>query len=89
MLRRLLFVDDEPFIRELYASLENVLGNGHEIHTAGSAREALQLLHQKRFDVVVSDLAMPEIDGMEFLHEVVEDYPETARIRIRRPPESR
>lgn len=82
MLRRLLFVDDEPFIRELYASLQNVLGSGHEVHTAASGREALRLLHETRFDVVVSDLTMPEMDGMEFLGEVVDDYPETARIVI-------
>lgn len=82
MLRRLLFVDDEPFIRELYASFETVLGNGHEVHTAGSAREALDLLENKRFDVVVSDLAMPEMDGMAFLHRVIEDYPESARIVV-------
>lgn len=82
MLRRLLFVDDEPFIRELYASLELVLGSGHEVHTASGAREALELLDQKRFDIVVSDLTMPEIDGMAFLHQVVEEHPETARIVV-------
>jgi putative nucleotidyltransferase with HDIG domain len=82
MLRRLLFVDDEPFIRELYASLEPVLGSGHEVHTAAGAREALELLEQKRFDVVVSDLAMPEVDGMAFLHQVVADHPEAARIIV-------
>ena len=82
MLRRLLFVDDEPFIRELYASFQNVLGNGHEVHTAGTAREALDLLHEKRFDVVVSDLAMPGMDGMAFMQEVIDDHPESARIVV-------
>src|SRR5688500_6255867 len=82
MLRRLLFVDDEPFIRELYSSLQTVLGQGHEVHTASTGLEALRLLNQQSYDVVVSDLAMPGMDGMEFLNEVVQDFPETARVII-------
>lgn len=82
MHKRLLFVDDEPIIRELYGTLESVLGHGHEIHTASSGEEALKLLDEKQFDVVVSDLAMPQMDGMEFLNEVVRGYPESARIVI-------
>ena len=82
VLKRLLFVDDEPLIRELYGTLGATLGKGHEIHTAASAGEALDLLDEKTFDVVVSDLAMPEMDGIEFLNEVVRGYPQSARIVI-------
>jgi HD-like signal output (HDOD) protein/ActR/RegA family two-component response regulator len=80
--KRLLFVDDEPVIRELYASLGSTLGHGHEIYTAAGGEEALKLLTAKPFDVVVSDLAMPEMDGIEFLNEVVRGFPESARIVI-------
>lgn len=82
MQRRLLFVDDEPLIREMYASLAVLLGKGHEIHTARCGQDALRLLTEKPFDVIVSDLAMPEMDGLEFLHEVVRGYPESARIVV-------
>lgn len=82
MQKRLLFVDDEPVIRELYQTLGIVLGDGHEICTAGSGEEALALMTEKHFDVVVSDLAMPEMDGLEFFNEVVHTYPEAARIVI-------
>jgi putative nucleotidyltransferase with HDIG domain len=82
VLKRLLFVDDEPLIRELYGTLGATLGKGHEVHTAGSAVEALDLLDEKNFDVVVSDLTMPEMDGIEFLNEVVRAYPQSARIVI-------
>ena len=82
VLKRLLFVDDEPLIRELYGTLGSTLGKGHEVHTAASAGEALDLLDEKNFDVVVSDLAMPEMDGIEFLSEVVRGYPQSARIVI-------
>jgi putative nucleotidyltransferase with HDIG domain len=82
MQKRLLFVDDEPLMRELYSTLEGVLGNGHEVHTASNGLEALDLVREKSFDVIVSDLAMPEMDGLEFLNEVVRTYPESARIII-------
>lgn len=80
--KRLLFVDDEPVIRELYANLGPVLGHGHEIYTASGGEEALRLMTSRPFDVVVADLAMPEMDGIEFLNEVVRTYPESARIVI-------
>jgi putative nucleotidyltransferase with HDIG domain len=82
MPKRLLFVDDEPLMRDLYATLGSVLGKGHEVFTAGSGSEALELVHDQSFDVIVSDLAMPEMDGLEFLNEVVRTYPESARIII-------
>lgn len=82
MQKRLLFVDDEPLMRDLYSTLEGVLGKGHEIYTASSGTEALNLVREKSFDVIVSDLAMPEMDGVEFLSEVVRTYPESARIII-------
>ena len=82
MHKRLLFVDDEPILREVYTSLGQTLGHGHEIQTAGSGQEALKLLSHKSFDIIVSDLAMPGMDGMEFLNMVVRDYPESARIVV-------
>ncbi len=82
MHKRLLFVDDEPILREVYGTLGDALGHGHEVHTAGSGEEALKLLSENTFDVVVSDLAMPGMDGMQFLTEVVHDYPESARIVV-------
>ncbi|HEV8541434.1 MAG TPA: HDOD domain-containing protein, partial [Verrucomicrobiae bacterium] len=82
MAKRLLFVDDEPTIRDLYASIESALGHGHQVFTASRGDEALELMAQTQFDVVVSDLAMPEMDGIEFLNEVLRSYPESARIVI-------
>jgi putative nucleotidyltransferase with HDIG domain len=82
MQKRLLFVDDEPVLRELYLSLGQNLGHGHDVHTAASGSEALKLLSQNSFDVIISDLAMPEMDGIEFLNEVMQDYPESARIVV-------
>src|SRR5262245_12811728 len=80
MEKRLLFVDDEEILREFYASLDTVLGADHEICTASGGEEALRLMREKSFDVIVSDLAMPQMDGLEFLTEVVRIYAESARI---------
>jgi len=82
MHKRLLFVDDEPVLRELYLSLGQNLGYGHEVHAVANGSEALKLLSQSSFDVIVSDLAMPGTDGIEFLNEVAEDFPESARIVV-------
>src|SRR4051812_24518435 len=80
--RRLLFVDDEPIMRELYQDLQNDLGPGHEIRTASNAAEALKLMSSVKFDIVISDLTMPDMPGLDFLAHVMHSHPATARIVI-------
>ena len=66
----ILVVDDERSVREL---LEIALsGAGHRVTTAESGAAALRLLGERSFDVVLSDLTMPGIDGMEVLRHAVE-----------------
>jgi signal transduction histidine kinase/CheY-like chemotaxis protein len=63
-----LVVEDQADSREL---IEHVLTNsGAQVLTAGSAREALELLDSNKPDVLVSDIGMPEVDGFEFLRRV-------------------
>ncbi|MFP4197631.1 MAG: PAS domain S-box protein [Methanomassiliicoccales archaeon] len=65
----LLIVDDEPEVLELTTRyLEDT--EGFEILTAGSAKEALEVLEGDRVDVVVSDYQMPGMDGIDLLKEV-------------------
>jgi PAS domain S-box-containing protein len=62
---RVLIVDDEPDARELIC---HVLGEcGATVTAAGDALQALEALEQGQFDVLVSDIGMPDIDGYEFL----------------------
>jgi len=62
---RILLVDDEPAI--LYG-LEGVLaGAGYDVTCAYDGREALELLGQRPFDVVLSDIVMPDLDGIQLL----------------------
>ncbi len=63
--RYVMVVDDEPHMRRV---LEIMLRNaGHQVFTAANGREALALLHDNPVDLVITDLRMPEMDGIELL----------------------
>ncbi len=65
---RILVVDDEA---NMVRTLAKILARkGHEVATAKSGNEALQQLQAGGFDVVITDLNMPEMDGMQLLREV-------------------
>lgn len=70
---RILVVDDEPVVREL--TVEILRRNGYDPHGVPSARQALDLLDEETFDLVVSDVVMPEMTGVEFLYELQERRP--------------
>jgi putative nucleotidyltransferase with HDIG domain len=82
MHHRILFVDDEPLMREFYSVVGNLLGSDYEIFTAGSGREGLELLEHTPMDIVVSDLAMPQMSGADFMTQVMHGHPESMRIVI-------
>ena len=62
---RVLIVDDEENIRITFK--EFLESDGHEVHTASQVRKACVLLEKHDFDVVVSDIIMPELKGTELL----------------------
>jgi CheY-like chemotaxis protein len=66
-MRNLLFVDDDAVMRRLYGQLSSILGGGYKVHITESAKEAFGLMEKTKFDVIVSDLNMPEIAGIDFL----------------------
>ena len=70
---RLLVVDDEREIREMLSRHFRMLG--YRVELAGNGHEALGLLEQKRIDVVISDIRMPEMDGVSLLREIRRQYP--------------
>ena len=77
---RLLFVDDEPFVLQgLRRSLRSTAPEW-EVDFANSAAEALDKMTQSRFDVVVTDMRMPVMDGAQLLVEVKNRHPDTVRI---------
>ena len=62
---RILVVDDEKIKRVTLA--DDLTGEGHEVVTAGDGQQAADLLDREVFDVLITDLKMPRIDGMELL----------------------
>ena len=64
-MKRVLVVDDEPQI--LRALSINLRARGHEVHTASTGREALAQASSHRPDIVVLDLGLPDIDGVEVI----------------------
>ncbi|MDR7333015.1 PAS domain S-box protein [Roseateles asaccharophilus] len=74
---RLLVVDDEPEIAELLG--EMLSGAGYEVMTAESGAVALAMLEEARFDAIISDLHMPELDGAGLWREVKRTRPALAR----------
>ena len=64
----ILIVDDDDALREVL--VEAVQGFGHEVKSAGDGVEALQIYRQHKIDLVVTDLKMPQMDGLELLKEI-------------------
>ena len=67
-MKRILVVDDEEQIRSLLADYFQFLG--YEVTTAVNGAEALEKLSQHVFDCIISDLVMPDKDGLELLKQV-------------------
>ena len=68
MTARILLVEDETNMAKMQAKL--LQRKGYEVDTAGNGREALTKLDHAHFDVVITDLKMPVMDGMQLLHKM-------------------
>lgn len=75
--QRILIVDDEEIVRNLFA---HSLGDRYECMTAGDAQEALALLAAQPFALVITDVQMPGLSGIELLRKIVADFADVAVI---------
>lgn len=73
--KRVLLVDDEESILDSFGS--DFEEAGYRIRKAGSGEEAVDLLRKDHFDLVISDLVMPGIDGITVLREARQRKPDT------------
>jgi HD-like signal output (HDOD) protein len=78
--KRVLFVDDEANVLQGLQRMLRPLRDEWDIETAGSGPEALARMAQVGFDVIVSDMRMPGMDGAQLLTEVRQRFPQTIRI---------
>ena len=79
-MKRVLFVDDEPAVLDGIRRTVERRDNQWEVAFAPDGENALSLLEASPFDVIVSDLRMPGIDGPTLLKTVCEKYPAVVRI---------
>jgi CheY-like chemotaxis protein len=73
---KVLIVDDEPTIRNILA---RILSNkGHQAQTVSSGKAALAMLHEKGYDLLVADLKMSGVSGMDLYETLKKKQPDMA-----------
>jgi two-component system NtrC family sensor kinase len=77
---RILVVEDESALAQLL--VESLSADGHRIETAANGAEALERIGQHRYDIIISDLKMPSMDGRQLFEEVTRLDPSLARRMI-------
>jgi response regulator RpfG family c-di-GMP phosphodiesterase len=82
MKRRILFVDDEPLILQTLEMFLLRMQDEWEMEFINGAPAALRRLAEKPFEVVVSDMQMPQMSGADFLSQVEKKSPDTIRIML-------
>jgi HD-like signal output (HDOD) protein/CheY-like chemotaxis protein len=78
-MKRVLFVDDEPLVLEGLQRMLFSMRREWDMRFAGGGNEALRMMTEAPADVVVSDMRMPEMNGAQFLNEVMRRHPKTVR----------
>jgi PAS domain S-box-containing protein len=78
--KKVLLVEDEPLIRDIQA--EYLRADGHDVETAVNGSDALDKFHSSRFDVVITDRAMPEMNGDQLISSIRLLEPETPIILV-------
>lgn len=76
MSAKILVVDDEADIRDLVKEI--LQDEGYQVETAASAKEAYQELSKAKFDCVLLDIWMPEVDGITLL----KDWAQTGKLKM-------
>ena len=77
---RILVVDDEPLVCEMLAVL--LRRKGHDVETAENGKSAVASVLSASFDLVVADIVMPEMDGLEAIEVMRREQPELGVIAI-------
>ena len=80
--RKILFVDDEPNILSSLKRMLRSMRKEFDLQFAESGQEALEILDGDVFDVVVSDMRMPGLDGAELLSQIMKQHPYSIRIML-------
>jgi DNA-binding NtrC family response regulator len=80
----LLLIDDDQAVRQM---LDSLFSSIHECHTADRAEQALEFLEFQKYDVVITDVTMPGLGGVEILRHIKERHGATPVIVISGRPD--
>src|SRR5216684_338233 len=69
----ILVIDDEPQMRRLIARILN--GAGHIVHQANNGRDGIGLFHREHPALVITDIVMPDMEGIEMIRELHREAP--------------
>ncbi|MBI3189411.1 MAG: response regulator [Ignavibacteriales bacterium] len=75
-----LVVDDEEALRTVLSG--ELVNEGYHVGTAADGDEAIAIIKQQSFDIVLLDIKMPKVDGFEVLKFIKKDYPTTKVIML-------
>ena len=78
--RRILVVDDEPFVCDAVKMM--LAFDGHEVETASSGKEALEHIEKGRYDLIITDYAMPAMKGDELAQAIKARRPDQPVVMI-------
>lgn len=77
---KILVIDDERSIRNIIGELLEM--EGHTVKTAENGVQGYEMIGAESFDLVISDIKMPEMDGIELLDKMIERHPDTTVVMI-------
>ncbi len=77
---RILVIDDEEIVR--ISCRKCLIPEGYEVDVAANGAEGFRLAKENHYDLILTDLKMPDVDGMEFLMSMKETQPEAKVIMI-------
>ncbi|CAM4460084.1 response regulator [Paenibacillus tarimensis] len=78
----ILLVDDEPVVRSSMARMISGIAGHYLLHEAEDGEDAIDLLGRQPFDLVITDIQMPAVDGLELAGHIRKNYPETAIVML-------
>lgn len=79
----ILVVDDEKLMRTYLANIISALTDAYQVSgIAEDGKEAIDLLNKQHYDVVITDIKMPEVDGLSLARYIHENYPDTIVIIV-------